>query len=135
MIPPALAYRIEQHASSRVGSWPLRHKLDSYGNFLETEIGEIYSLHEIEKVNEQLSMNFPYEGPNEFAVAPGAIPDPKDFSSIVNFAIAGDGSPFCLDFRGGPEPSVIWWDDTYWRRVAPNAASFLALFELSEPSS
>lgn len=73
-----------------------------------------------------------YGEPSVEADAPGYIPDIVDFSKIVCFGISGDGAPFCFDFRDNESnPSVIWWDDVYWRRVAPDFASFLELFDIS----
>ena len=57
--------------------------------------------------------------------------DIVDFSQIVCFAIAGGGEPFCFDFRESPNPpSVIWWDDVFWRKVSPEFEAFLQLFDL-----
>ena len=61
---------------------------------------------------------------------PGFIPYITDFSHIVCFAIAGGGEHFCFDFREDATcPSVVWWDDSYWRRVAPDFQSFIELFD------
>lgn len=50
---------------------------------------------------------------------------------MICFGISGDGAPFCLDYRTSEnEPSVIWWDDIYWRKVSPNFKEFLALLEI-----
>ncbi|MBL8019919.1 MAG: SMI1/KNR4 family protein [Leptospirales bacterium] len=58
-----------------------------------------------------------------------AIPDIVDFTHIVCFGTSGDGAPFCLDYRqDSSKPSVLWWDDIYWRRIAPDVDSFLELF-------
>ncbi len=66
---------------------------------------------------------------------PGAIPDIVDFRGVVCFGMSGDGAPFCFDSRErGTEPRVIWWDDVYWRVVAPDFASFLPLFDLQDGS-
>ena len=52
------------------------------------------------------------------------------------FGMSGDGAPFCFDSRErGTEPRVIWWDDVYWRVVAPDFASFLSLLDLQDDSS
>ena len=32
----------------------------------------------------------------------GAVPDIRDFSRIVCFAVSGGGEPFCLDCRDNP---------------------------------
>lgn len=119
------------------GSWALRSNADYYGHFLETELGEVHSTAEsLLKATLSLPVNFPpdyAEGPDEFAGEPGHIPYICDFSSLVEFGTSGDGAPFCLDYRENPqEPSVIWWDDAYWRRLAPTFADFITLFDLSD---
>lgn len=130
------ALRSGQLARSR-GSWQLKADLDAYGNPLESELGEIYSSpEELKLETDKLSADFPSnedygESSTDFA-GPGAIPDITEFSEIVCFAISADGSPFCLDFRESKaRPSVIWWDDVYWRRIAPDVESFLALFDFN----
>jgi hypothetical protein len=60
---------------------------------------------------------------------PGFIADFTDVSKLVWFGRTGSGEPYCFDFGDNPEePSVIFWDE-YWRRVAPNFASFIVLFQ------
>ncbi len=118
------------------GSWPLKVAFDAYGNPLETELGEVYDLAQMVKHSASLPDHFRDEyvdAPLQFS-GPGGIPAIRDFTQIVAFAIAGDGAPFCLDYRDGTDaPSVLWWDDVYWRRVAPDFSAFLALFDLSTP--
>jgi hypothetical protein len=49
----------------------------------------------------------------------------------VRFGTSPTGEVYCFDFGGDPrEPSVVTWPhlDCYWRRVAPNFESFIALF-------
>jgi hypothetical protein len=119
------------------GSWPLRSDRDAFGRPLETELAVVYSTpEEIERATADLLISFEPNGVYGESLpemaGPGAIPDIVDFGGIVCFGEAGDGSPFCFDFRAGePEPQVIWWDDVYWRVVAPNFASFLSLFDLT----
>ena len=61
---------------------------------------------------------------------PGWIPFITDFSQIVYFGETPCAEAYCLDYRENPEePSIIHWDDAYWRRVAPNFDSFIGLFE------
>jgi hypothetical protein len=61
---------------------------------------------------------------------PGAIPYIRDFSQIVQFGRSGSGEAFCFDFRDNrQEPSVIFWDDCYWRRVASDFEIFIDLFK------
>ena len=117
----------------------MKQAADAYGNPLETELGEVYDDEKvIIKSTKELSEHFK---PNEFYGEPGGgeeenepgfIPDLADFSNVVCFGISGDGAPFCFDFRDNVEnPSVIWWADTYWRRVAPSYEAFIRLFDLS----
>lgn len=138
-LPATLSHAL---ASSRlrraVGSWPLKVNRDSFGNELETELGEVFdTLDRIREETDALPVGFPADQipdrwPREF-IGPGAIRDIRDFSRIVCFAIAGGGEPFCLDYRDDPErPSVIWWDDCYWRKVAPDFDAFMDLFDLGE---
>lgn len=54
------------------------------------------------------------------------------FAGIVCFGVSSDGSPFCLDCREDASlPSIIWWDDCYWRRVAPTMPTFLKLLDMN----
>jgi hypothetical protein len=68
-----------------------------------------------------------------FSDAPGFIPYIFDFSHILTFANSGDGALFCFDYRDHDvKPSIIWWDDAYWRRVAPSFKEFLSLFDVKQ---
>jgi hypothetical protein len=63
---------------------------------------------------------------------PGGIPYITDFSQIVCFGLGKMDYPFCSDFRDNPrEPSVIFLDDHYWRRGAPNFKEFMRLYRPS----
>ncbi|HEY1108098.1 MAG TPA: SMI1/KNR4 family protein [Opitutaceae bacterium] len=107
---------------------------------METELGEVYATQEaIEEATRGLPTGFEpeYAEADEQAggdeARPGGIAYIRDFSRIVCFAISGDGAPFCLDYRESLEqPAVIWWDDIYWRKIAPDFAAFVGLFDLSE---
>jgi hypothetical protein len=97
------------------------------GTFFETP-------KEIEAATSSLSRDFQPNGfygqKREAAPGPAAVDDIVSFSGILCFAIAGDGAPFCLDYRVTPEhPRVIWWDDVYWRVIAPDFDAFVELFE------
>jgi len=124
-----------------VGSWPLRSDRDAFGQKLETELGQVYdTLADIKRETTELTNSFEPNGVYGDSLAemagPGAIPDIVDFRAVVCFGMSGDGAQFCFDFRGnGVEPRVIWWDDVYWRVVAPNFASFLCLFDLHNAES
>lgn len=118
----------------RRGSWPLLQGQDYYGNPLETELGLVFQT-EDERRGQTLDLPRQFRADGDYgqnpvaSLARGMIEDIKDFDQILWFAIAGDGSPFCLDYRDNPqEPSVIWWDDTCWRRLAPSFRDFCVLF-------
>jgi hypothetical protein len=120
------------------GSWRLTRDVDAFGQPLETEIGEVYvDLDSIQQANESLPTGFKADGyygePDEKrAQQPGYIPDILRFESVICFAASGDGAPFCFDYRDqAKEPAVLWWDDWYWRRVAPDFESFVQLFDWS----
>jgi len=117
-----------------LGVWQLKAEKDTYGNPLETDLRIIDSEEKIQQTTGALPASFQADGYYGESLAdiagPGAIADIIDFSQIVCFADSGDGAPFCLDFRESSTcPSVIWWDDVYWRRIAPDVASFFLLFD------
>ncbi len=138
-IPGLLSDMLMQRRLSRKqGSWQLRADADHYGQRLETELGMVHpSLLAIEEATTKLPLGFPAEEanyPDDFKGEPGHIPYITDFAAIVEFGLSGDGSPFCLDYRfDSAQPSVIWWDDTYWRKIAPSFEDFISLFDLSTP--
>jgi hypothetical protein len=119
-----------------VGSWRLQSERDAFGRPLETELAEVYDTPEaIARATADLPAGFEPNGVYGESLpemaGPGAIPDIVDFGGALCFGISGEGAPFCFDYRaGGAKPCVIWWDDVYWRVVAPDFASFLSLFEL-----
>ncbi len=119
------------------GSWRLRNPHDAYGHRFESELAQIFTRGEMvtqgERLPQQFASDAVYGTSSTELAGPGAIPDILDFRMIIPFAISTDGAPFCLDFRGGGPPSVIWWDDVYWRRVAPSLETFLSLFDLPRP--
>lgn len=116
------------------GSWQLTDGRDAYGNPLETELGQIYETAEqIQRESALLPRDFPpdlADLPDEFASAPGFIPYITDFDRVLTFAMSGDGAPYCFDYRESADPSIIWWDDAYWRRIAPSFSPFLSLFHV-----
>ncbi len=136
-VPPLLVAMIDDGSLRRErGSWQLSEDFDAYGNFWESELGHVHaSAAEIEKASALLPQHFPSEEAEEiddWVTWPGHIPYIVSFGAILEFAISGDGAPFCLDYRDDIlEPTVIWWDDTYWRRVAPTFSEFIGLFDLS----
>jgi hypothetical protein len=116
------------------GSWPLRENRDAFGNHWESELGEVYKTpdkidRESDLLPRHFSKNFG-DVPEMFADSPGFIPYILDFRHILTFGISGDGAPFCFDYREHDcEPSIIWWDDAYWRRIALDFTEFLRLFD------
>ena len=120
-----------------VGSWPLKRNVDAFGNPLETELSEVYGSKErILEATAELGADWKPDGyygeSGEEENEPGFIPDITDFSKVVCFGMSGDGAPFCFDFRDSEEsPSVIWWADAYWKRIAPDFETFVGLFDLS----
>jgi len=140
-LPEAFVEAISKGELKRkIGSWNLIENHDAFGNKLETELGEVFNTFErISKETEKLPIGFEESGDSkdtfEDLMGPGAIPNIHDFSNIICFAISGDGSPFCFDYRNSKkEPSVIWWDDVYWRLVAPDFNSFISLFNIKTNS-
>lgn len=117
-----------------IGSWQLRSNIDAYGNHLETDLGFVYDFETIIQETNNLPKDFALDGfyaeQSEWESEPGFIPDIIDFSQIVCFGISGDGAPFCFDFRDDlSNPNVIWWDDVYWRRIAPSYKAFKGLLD------
>lgn len=120
------------------GSWELIENRDAHGKPLETEIAYVLeAVAELEKATGELGQNFCCintddidEYDETLGAARGEIPYIWDFSQLICFAKAADDAPFCFDFReNADDPSVIWWADEHWQRVAPNYESFLSLFE------
>jgi hypothetical protein len=109
-------------------------KFDSFGNQLETELATVYiDTKSIEKETAELSLHFVNDGyygiDDENIEMPGAISDIVCFDKIVCFGMSGDGAPFCFDFRENKNtPSIIWWDDTFWRKISNSFSEFLSLF-------
>jgi hypothetical protein len=137
-LPDAFVRAVASGSLREVGSWRLRSDRDCFGQPLETEIAEVYSTsktikRETAELPDGFEPNDTYGESLPELAGPGAIPDIVDFSGVVCFGMSGDGAPFCFDFRdGGAEPKVIWWDDVYWRVIAPDFASFLRLFEVTD---
>jgi hypothetical protein len=135
-LPDSFERAIQEGKTSRI--WRLKNGEDAYGNRLWTSVGTIYT-DEDALLNETADVagvrSHDLEAPEGLTVEeepyandPGFVPYITDFSKIVCFGHAGDGSPFCFDFRENPErPSVLYWDDVYWRRIAPDFESFLNL--------
>ena len=140
-LPPEFVISAQQGTFRRKqGSWQLRQDVDAWGLPLETDIAEVCE-DEIRILAEtnKLSRNFPpdgldgLDGPDPCAGMAGFIPYIIDFSKVVCFGVGGENDPFCFDYRASENaPEIIWWEDAYWRRVAPDWTSFAALFNLTE---
>jgi SMI1/KNR4 family protein SUKH-1 len=120
--------------------WVLREETDAYGNHFESELRLLRDVETMEQGTEALPVLFeaqvtaPLEEIEEMnawaASEPGFIPYLCDFSKVVWFGDGHEDSPFCFDFRDSlQEPSVIYWNDAWWRRVAPSFERFVALYK------
>ena len=135
VLPEAyVAFASKHQVSGGFCNLRLKSDQDSFGNSLETELAQIYvSESELVAKSEKLKEEFVCDGyygePGDVNEGPGAIAGITDFSQIVCFGMAGDGSPFCFDFRKHHnEPPVIWWDDDHWRKISNSFEDFIDLF-------
>lgn len=140
-LPATFVRDIQEGKFQRViGCWELKENVDAFGNHLETDIGDVYEdtksiIRQTNDVGEDFTSYKLYE-PNEWDNKPGYIPYISDFSKVVCFGTSGDGADFCFDYRKDiNNPSVIWWDDVYWRRIAPDYDSFIDLFDFSKDNN
>lgn len=79
-----------------------------------------YLSEEIEKANAK------------YAHLPGWLPFITDFSQIVYLGWTGGGEACCFDYRENrDEPSIIHWNDAYWRRMAPDFDTFIGWYDVS----
>jgi SMI1-KNR4 cell-wall len=130
--------------------WDLKENVDAYGEPWEVADLRIHcDPKEIQSDTDRLSKMFdegrfqhggevppdevlPEPPPDGWPIAHGCIED-EDFTGVANFvsfASATDGMVYCFDFGTDPkEPSVVYWEEGYWRRVAPNFETFMALFD------
>ncbi|MGK5006968.1 SMI1/KNR4 family protein [Janthinobacterium sp. LB2P70] len=112
----------------------LKPERDSFASVLQTELAQIYTdAPELTVRTAKLGVCFVADGcygqPGSVSAEPGAMADIVDFTEIICFGMAGDGSPFCFDYRGARgAPSVILWDDDYWRKISNSFEDFLLLF-------
>jgi hypothetical protein len=110
------------------GEWGV----EAYGEALDVLPLEIYtSLEMTEWATAQLQTLY---GEGRFHQLPADAKkhdfDLSDISKIVWFGQTASGEAYCFNYQENPsEPSVIYWDDGCWRRVAPNFESFISLFE------
>jgi SMI1/KNR4 family protein SUKH-1 len=99
----------------------------------------LWSLTEVEEKTNRLPVAFHIAEytPEEIAKMdarsahkPGFLPFITDFSQIVRFGSMGEDEDCCFDYReNGDEPSIIRWNEAYWRREAPNFDAFISLFD------
>jgi hypothetical protein len=113
--------------------WVLRENVDAYGRPWQNCGLMIYlDLDIIAEETRNMVELFQEEGfvaqHEEDRDKPGFVQDFTDIANYVRFGTSNAGDMYCFDFGGDPkEPSVVHWDG-YWRRVAPNFESFIALF-------
>jgi len=133
-LPAALA-QIVRDARGEWTPWCFKEKtepVNAYGDEFDASI-ETSSLERMIEETAALPHRFDLvdeEESNRQAEVPGFLPYIGDYSQIVVFGSTGSGDPFCLDYRDNPqEPRVIFFQDGYWQRVAPNFAAFWELLE------
>jgi hypothetical protein len=137
VLPAAFVEAVNTHTRGPEDDpWMLRDNHDAFGQPIELELDEVYQdMPSLIAANEDLAVGVE---PNdaygmrtaENIAVPGAIADIVDFEAIVCFGRARDGTPFCVDYCRTPaESSVICWDssEVYWRPIAPDSATFVAL--------
>jgi hypothetical protein len=119
--------------------WELKEYEDAYGDYWMTDFElwtDLETMHQWTnwlpnwlKID-RLTQEETDKRDAEAARCTGFIPFITDFAQIVQFGRNGSGDPFCFDFREDPqEPSIIFWDEYYWRLVAPNFETFITLFK------
>jgi hypothetical protein len=117
--------------------WMSKGNVDAYGNEFTVSRPHLFrSLETIEAETAKLSQRFGprYEehvrAAGEWSWWPGFIPYIEEFSKIVALASVDTGDIFVLDYRENPQnPSVLFWHDIVWRRVAPTFDAFIDLYE------
>jgi SMI1/KNR4 family protein SUKH-1 len=120
--------------------WVQKNRVDAFGR--PWEVSDITFADAIEEIKEDidfLRQCFRQGGFHQIEQArnaPGFVADFTDVSKLVWFGRMATGDPYCFDFGNDPEkPSIIFWETApgfcYWRRVAPDFESFIALFQPS----
>jgi hypothetical protein len=107
--------------------WELKEDVDAYGQPWDpADLRFICEPERMQGFTERLSEGYLHE--NRFQ-NPGDIEDFTGVANFVEFARATDGDFYVFDFgRDLKEPSVVYWADGHWRRVAPNFTAFMELF-------
>jgi hypothetical protein len=118
-------------------AWVAKDRVDAYGHPWGAEV-EIYT---DERTMEEATDSWAQtvqswsdaeiqEGVEANQHEPGFVPYVVDFTKVLCIGNTPSGEDLCLDFRTDAlEPSVIYWDDVFWRRLAPNFDSFFALLQ------
>jgi SMI1/KNR4 family protein SUKH-1 len=137
-LPDAFARFVSQ-PDADMEMWELRGDHDAYGKPLETDFKAFTKEEQIAARTAWLPYGIHFHTDTEADIArrdtmaadwPGAIPYIRDFARIIQFGENGAGNAFCFGFRENPtEPSVIYYNDFFWQRVAPNFESFAALLQ------
>jgi SMI1/KNR4 family protein SUKH-1 len=138
---PAAFVQLVSQAATPI-SWDLRENRDAYGNRWHADLYLHQHLEWIAHETRELPRRFKVairtpeeiEKGNEYSAhSPGFIPFITDFSRVVCFGRNAEGHAVCFDYRNTSlEPSIIFWDDCYWRRVAPSFDTLMSLFQPHE---
>lgn len=146
-LPPAFVQLI---TALRDGAWPhfvLKRNLDGYNEefdntleimLIDTDPEVVWLSHRccshiLRETRAHSAADNLLEADGPSAGKPGAIPAVTDFTRLVffgrnSFGRGGEVSYYCFDYRvSARQPGVICWRHGYWRRVAPDFASFFAL--------
>jgi SMI1/KNR4 family protein SUKH-1 len=119
--------------------WIPKEDVDASGHEYRSDLILLDRLAKIEEETNSLPVSFHVssmmpedfeEWTRRYGQRPGFIPYITDFSKIVSFGRTPSGETYCFDCRDDPdEPSIIYWDDGYWVRRAPNFDTFISWFE------
>lgn len=139
-LPAGLVELIKRDGAT--SDWMLKEERDAYGHRWESGAElELYTdLERIKAETDHLPVKFKLttrtseeieRGNAIMAAEFGFVPFITDFSEIVRMGGNAEGDACCLDYRNDRnKPSVIFWEDCYWRRVAPDFNAFMRLFDL-----
>jgi SMI1-KNR4 cell-wall len=114
-------------------AWELKEDVDAYGEPWENGGLELYTnseyMAEETRALDRMYRQGKFQHLEGLSDEPGFIDDFTGVSHFVWFGSNAAGEVYCFDFGGDPkEPSVFYWEDGYWRRVAPNFKTFMELF-------
>lgn len=116
--------------------WALKDSVDASGHPWEVDDLRIISDQEtIQSMTERLSKSFLHDDRSvqfpagDYADGPGFMADFTGVSKFVMFGSSTTGETYAFDFgTDANDPSVAYYGEEYWRRVAPNFSAFMALF-------